>query len=127
MSDRIADTPIIHRQDWVLILPPEFAELPLVDCFSMGEARIILTLEGCGWHLSISCANRDPTWQEIVTARYRLLPSVPTMMMLLPPLGQYVNIHHHCFHLYEYPSRGFFARLAQRIFQRAVRKKGVPI
>lgn len=110
-TDRIADTPIICRSDWLPLLPKEFQTLPRVEVYSMGEARIILTLEGCGWHLSISCHGRDPSWEEIATARYRLLPEVHSMAMMLPPLTQYVNIHHHCFHLYEYPPPGFFRRL----------------
>lgn len=53
------------------------------------------------WHLSISCARRYPTWDEIKQARYGLLPDAITMAMLLPPSAQYVNVHPNCFHLWE--------------------------
>ena len=53
------------------------------------------------WHLSISCRDRYPTWDEIKEARYRLIPNNVTMAMLLPPKEQYVNIHPNCFHLHE--------------------------
>src|SRR5262245_7474678 len=36
------------------------------------------------WHLSISCADRYPTWNEIRDARYALLPDDCIMAMLLP-------------------------------------------
>lgn len=69
--------------------------------FMMGACRIIVSKDPQGWHLSISCANRDPTWDEIVTARYRLLPDVPEMSMHFPRLSNYVNVHKHVFHLHE--------------------------
>jgi len=54
-----------------------------------------------GWHLSISHPDRYPTWDEIKAARYELLPDEVTMGMLLPPKGEYVNVHPNCFHLHE--------------------------
>lgn len=53
------------------------------------------------WHLSISCADRYPTWEEIKDARYSLLPMGLTFAQLLPPLNEFVNIHPNCFHLWE--------------------------
>lgn len=75
----------------------------VAQVFTMGHCRILVSHDPApvGWHLSISCADRDPTWQEIATARYRLLPHVPEMVMCLPPLEEYVNLHPFCFHLYE--------------------------
>lgn len=54
------------------------------------------------WHLSISCADRYPTWEEIKDARYCLLPMGLTFAQLLPPLDRFVNIHPNCFHLWEF-------------------------
>lgn len=54
------------------------------------------------WHLSISREDRYPGWDEIKDARYALLPLGLTFAMLLPPPGEYVNIHRNCFHLWEY-------------------------
>jgi len=56
---------------------------------------------GVGWHLSLSHPTRYPTWNEIRDARYALLPDNCTMAMLLPPKGEYVNMHPNCFHLHE--------------------------
>lgn len=53
------------------------------------------------WHLSISHSARNPTWEEIAEARYDLLADDLTMAMYLPPRAEYVNVHRHCFHLFE--------------------------
>ncbi len=80
-----------------------------VKFFSMGECNIILAREPAGangerlWHLTISCPDRHPTWDEIKTARYRLLPIDRCLWMLLPPPEFYVNVEaqDHVFHLWE--------------------------
>jgi hypothetical protein len=77
--------------------------------FTMGECRILLGREPIGveqvlrWHLSISCADRHPTWDEIKTARYRLLGPTLPVAMFLPPVEHYVNVRtqDHVFQLYE--------------------------
>jgi hypothetical protein len=57
------------------------------------------------WHLSIAHPDRYPTWDEIADARYGLIPDDVTMAMLLPPRGEYVNEHPHCFHLWQVEDR----------------------
>lgn len=73
--------------------------------FVKGETRVMVAQEPHGakmrWHLSISCQNRYPTWEEIKDARYTLLPAGLTFAQILPPLTEYVNIHSNCFHLWE--------------------------
>lgn len=54
-----------------------------------------------GWHLSISHPWRNPTWDEIASARYQLVPDDVSMAMILPPSAQYVNLHEKCFHLFQ--------------------------
>ena len=81
-----------------------------VKAFRKGELRIMIGQQVMGdirsggrlrWHMSISCANRYPVWDEIRDARYALLPDEITMGMFLPPKAQYVNVHPNCFHLHE--------------------------
>jgi hypothetical protein len=66
--------------------------------FSMGECNILLGREPGGvngemrWHLTISCPDRHPSWDEIKTARYRLLGPDTVMAMILPPVADYVNV-----------------------------------
>lgn len=98
--DAIAQWPI-HELDARVL--PQIPDLAGARLYMMRGCRIIVSREPQGWHLSISRGDREPSWQEIATARYRLLPDVPEMAMFLPPLDEYVNIHPRCFHLYEQP------------------------
>ena len=74
---------------------------PTVRAYIMGECRILVTTdEPDGWHLSISCEHRYPTWDEIAQARYALGPKDRNVVMHLPPEDEYVNVHEYCFHLH---------------------------
>lgn len=83
-----------------------------VRFFEIGETRVILAREVGGvngerlWHLTISCVDRHPTWDEIKTARYRLLPLDRAFGILLPPPEVYINVaaQDHVFHLWEIDS-----------------------
>jgi hypothetical protein len=78
--------------------------------FRVGECTVLISqhpeadpepkLRG-KWHLSISHVERDPTWDEIATARYALVPDHCLMVQVLPPREEYLNMHEHCFHLWE--------------------------
>jgi hypothetical protein len=74
---------------------------PGARVFRLGECLVIVGHSAPSWHLSISHPNRYPTWDEIKTARYELLPHDITVAMLLPPPDEYINIHPNCFHLWE--------------------------
>jgi hypothetical protein len=69
--------------------------------FTLGECSVILGRGPQGWHLSIAHEKRYPTWDEIVEARYRLVPSGSEMAMILPTLDTWINEHPNCFHLWE--------------------------
>lgn len=84
---------------YIEIPPPPLA--PWARAFKAGECFIMVAKEAGGWHLSISCQDRYPTWDEIKQARYELLPDNVTMAMLLPPKEEYVDVHPNCFHLHE--------------------------
>jgi hypothetical protein len=65
--------------------------------YRVGDADVIQTDRT---HFSISCADRDPTWGEIASARYALLPRAKDCVMVLPPDWHYANLHEHCFHVH---------------------------
>ena len=95
-----------NRVDWKADIqklngPSFLTELVGAQLYAMGECRICCAIENNRWHLSISCNARDPSWDEIATARYHLIPDSVTMAMLLPPMREYVNLHDHVFHLHE--------------------------
>lgn len=73
--------------------------------YMLGECTVLLTRDwGAMFHLSIAHHLRYPTWDEIAEARYRLLPDGITMVLALPPYGEYINIHKNCFQLHQIPN-----------------------
>jgi hypothetical protein len=97
MSDRINHLiPIIE-----IPVPYQYRDFESVRAYGMHDIRAVLSLDDGLWHLSIHHRHRDPTWDEMVTLRYRICPEVETMVMYLPPLKDYVNINKHSFHWYE--------------------------
>lgn len=73
--------------------------------YRYGKCLIMLSgpkeRESIGWHFSISCTHRNPTWEEQRDARYALIPDDVYMVQILPPRCEYVNLHKHCFHWHE--------------------------
>ena len=85
------------REHWWRTLGRDPEEFELRH-YVMGPCNILVGREPAGkngellWHLTISTPSRHPTWDEIKTARYRLLPLDVTFGMLLPPPQFYVNV-----------------------------------
>lgn len=74
--------------------------------FMLGECKVLVSdmverEKLGGWHISISHPDRYPTWDEIYSARYQLMPMSIDVAMYLPPPNEYVNVHSNCFHLWE--------------------------
>jgi hypothetical protein len=101
------EQPIIENFDLI-----EHARGPIpgdfeLHAFTMGECRILLGHEPrdgkLRWHMTISCLDRHPTWDEIKTARYRLLGPDLNAAMFLPPTAEYVNVEgqDHVFQVWE--------------------------
>jgi hypothetical protein len=65
--------------------------------YTVGECNVIQTDKR---HFSISHTQRDPTWEEIASTRYALLPKAKDCVMVLPPEWDYANLHEHCFHVH---------------------------
>lgn len=81
--------------------------VPNTRAYLWGECRVLIGKEDTRWHLSISCADRYPTWDEIRDARYLFLPNHIMAAILLPPKEQYVNLHPNVFHVWEIKERGY--------------------
>lgn len=56
--------------------------------------------ESVRWHISASCEDRVPTWEELVTAAHELRPGVP-FCMGVPPRTWWMNVHPNVLHLWE--------------------------
>lgn len=54
-------------------------------------------------HASMSHSDHDPSWATIKLVRECLFPMDMDVGMILPRRADYVNIHQHCFHLWQLP------------------------
>lgn len=85
-----------------LVRLPRFPE---AEAFVVGPLRIVGSTDienGVAWrHVSVSCADRYPTWEELKDIRYRLFDEDAEVVQFFPPKSDYVNIHPNCFHLWQ--------------------------
>lgn len=78
---------------------------PGIQAFRAGPVRALVSKDAGDWHISVSCEDRYPTWDEIKEARYDLLPDDIYMAQILPPKSEFVNIHPNTFHLWQIPAK----------------------
>jgi len=73
------------------------------DWFAWGEVSCCVARENGYWHISVSHPRRYPTWDEIYTAWYDLVPDAKDIegAIILPRKSEYVNIHPNCFHVHQ--------------------------
>ncbi len=86
--------------------PIEFMGLQIGSkSYRRGQCVIMISppTETTGWHMSISCRARNPSWEEIRDAWYTLVPDADnkSACMILPRKVDYINIHNYCFHVHE--------------------------
>jgi len=90
---------------WFLTDPPKLPGLEKgTKCYASHQTHctaLVGYTPRYGWHISVAHPFRPPTWNEIASARYQLIPDNFVMVMVLPPEEEYVNVHEHCFHLHE--------------------------
>lgn len=75
------------------------------ESYKMGECKVLVGPEEetrmiGGRHISVSCPDRLPTWDEMLFIRLNLLPLDEDFILPLPRLSDYVNAHEYCLHLY---------------------------
>lgn len=68
---------------------------------STSGCTALVSLDLGQWHVSVSHPDRYPTWDEIASAREKYTPDDVTMVMILPPLAEYVNLHQTTLHLWQ--------------------------
>lgn len=61
------------------------------------------TPHGLLLHVSISYAKRDPRWKDLRQVRDAFFPPDLDVIQVLPRASEYVNVHQHCFHLFQAP------------------------
>ena len=90
----------LKKTDWISFVHP--MGYP-GDWYAAGDVRVCMTKDEGLWHISISCPNRYPRWDEIFTAWYDLVPDAAEIngAIILPRKAEYVNIHKNCFHVHQ--------------------------
>jgi hypothetical protein len=64
------------------------------------ELRCIAT-NGGGWdHVSVSLAQRTPTWAEMSYIKHTFFLPTETAMQLHVPENEHINVHPYCLHLW---------------------------
>ena len=84
------------------------------DWYRWGDVSVCVAEEGGLWHIPISVPYRYPTWDEIYTAWYDLVPGAgrdSNGAILLPRKTEYVNIHNNCFHVHQLHDGEMLARI----------------
>jgi hypothetical protein len=68
----------------------------------MGTRYIsVIASDGSGWeHVSVSFADRCPTWDEMCTIKAMFWDAEDCVMQLHPPESEYVSHHPYCLHLW---------------------------
>lgn len=66
-----------------------------------GPTLRVIASDGGGWdHVSVSTANRCPTWEELELVKRLFFREDETVMQLHVPPAEHVNDHPHCLHLW---------------------------
>lgn len=66
------------------------------EAYEAGECRIIASKN----HISVSCRDRYPTWDEIAEIKERLSDAESEWIMVLPKRSEYVNLHSTTLHIW---------------------------
>ena len=97
---------VVRKRNWT-----EFQNTLCPDMagkwYQSGALRVCVAKENKLWHLSVSCPHRYPTWDEIFSAWYDLVPDAGQIngAIILPRKAEYVNLHPNCFHVHQLEDR----------------------
>ncbi len=70
--------------------------------FESGELRIVSGGSGEKWeHVSVSCADRCPTWAEMSRVKEMFWSDDETVLQFHPRQSEYINQHPYCLHLWK--------------------------
>jgi len=70
-------------------------------CFR-GQPLVVISSDGGGWeHVSVSCADRCPTWEEMCFIKDKFWSQDESVVQYHPARDRYVNNHPFCLHLWK--------------------------
>jgi hypothetical protein len=68
--------------------------------FQLKHLHVIVST-GKGWdHVSVSCENRTPSWEEMDYIKKLFFKDNETAMQLHVPVSDHINVHPFCLHLW---------------------------
>ena len=70
--------------------------------FELDDLRIISGGSGDRWeHVSVSCEDRTPTWDEMASVKALFWGDEETVLQFHPKRSEYINHHPYCLHLWK--------------------------
>lgn len=70
-----------------------------------GAKLSIIASTDNGWeHISVTLANRTPTWDEMCYVKKVFFEDEDLCLQFHPRKSQYVNAHEHCLHIWKPPA-----------------------
>lgn len=98
---RALDKPITKAQS---LDPQWMAENMANYGMVAGPFSIIFSVEqhddSIQWHLSVAHKERYPNWDELMIFRSFIFEDDMEVIMVMPPMDEYVNLHDRCFHMW---------------------------
>ncbi|HRZ15320.1 MAG TPA: hypothetical protein P5110_07425 [Candidatus Omnitrophota bacterium] len=74
----------------------------LITIPSTGAIVMVVSSDGGGWdHVSVSCRNRCPRWEEMCYIKDLFFEPEETVIQFHPKKSAYVNNHPYCLHLWK--------------------------
>lgn len=65
------------------------------------KIALIIASDGEGWdHVSVSCHDRCPIWDEMIVIKSLFWDHEDSVVQFHPPVSEYVNCHPTCLHLW---------------------------
>jgi len=73
--------------------------------------------DGGGWeHVSVSLADRCPTWDEMCFIKNMFWDEDDLVIQFHPPKSEYVNCHKYCLHLWRKTNTNNFCETPPKLF-----------
>jgi hypothetical protein len=70
--------------------------------FELGQLRVISSGSDDRWeHVSVSCPDRCPTWEEMASIKAYFWSDDETVLQFHPRRSAYVSVHPYCLHLWK--------------------------
>ena len=84
----------------------------LVKTLKLKRSLTVIASDELGWeHVSVSLADRCPTWEEMSFIKSLFWDDADLVVQLHPPTDQHINNHNYCLHLWRKADSNDFCEL----------------